>query len=507
MKNPALMRMLAILLAVLLCFCGLSDFLGYRKAEERYTDALHQAEKLTTRYKELCTAEQALETCGIDYDAVTERLDELEASHGTDASQHMTDLSMYTATRSGYQQGADALWQAKAEMENAWAQFYAGKAAFQEQYDAFYAGKAELEQYSFILENYDCIIGLLVAVQNAAGEATGNLATLDQLLSAEELENLAEQINENLGALKWAFRMLVDSVDQLPEEQQQQINDAVYNATGKTLPQLLEELDGLDAVDTDTLREIFAALRGMLEAAGYAAYNAAGDAISMLEQLKTGWDLIIKNEPALLEGKRALDEAEELLNTGENTIQYNLELIWYELGQLGIEQEELAAEKEVLLQEADELIELNAQKDEYETLTDTRDMAKRRVTSNAAVKEQVEQGSELQEAVELVSAGLSEDAEQAWRTEKRIFVLVLAGVFFGLLTILCCFEKIRPIVCFYMFTLLVCACMSTAFYLNEQLGNTKLYVPLITGIFAGLMLLVCRPKKTKKVSLEAETAL
>ena len=147
MKHPALTRIFAIALAILCFIMLLAGTLGITGAREDNQADLADYERLQGRIDEYHTVTMALEGT-IGYAEAKKILDERQEQHDSDASQHRSDLAMHSATRGGLLTGADALWSAQAQLDEAWEQYYAGaeelekqETAFNEGYEAFQAGK------------------------------------------------------------------------------------------------------------------------------------------------------------------------------------------------------------------------------------------------------------------------------------------------------------------------------------------------------------------------------
>ena len=142
MKHPALTRVMAVVLAIVCVIMLLASLSDREEAEEMRAEDMASHEKLLERiatYEELSEKLEGV----TKYKESNEELEAREESHDDEASQHRTDVATHTATEGGYKQGADALWEAKAQLEEkSWA-YYGGLQIYNEkkaEFDKLKAG-------------------------------------------------------------------------------------------------------------------------------------------------------------------------------------------------------------------------------------------------------------------------------------------------------------------------------------------------------------------------------
>ena len=138
MKHPALTRAMAFTLAIVSIIVLLVGSSGLKKAEELKAEDTAAHDKYVERvelYKTLTAELEGLEA----YNTADETLTEKETQHDKDAAQHRTDVATHTATEGGYKTGADALWEAKAQLEEKSWGYYGGMQTYNEK-------KAEFEK-------------------------------------------------------------------------------------------------------------------------------------------------------------------------------------------------------------------------------------------------------------------------------------------------------------------------------------------------------------------------
>lgn len=125
-KHPALVRVFAIVLAIISVISLAAGAAGFRDAALEKDTALTYSDNLNTRLETFQELQATLDN-SISYDEALEELEKFQDQHDSDASQHRTDLATYSAKRGGYKMGTDALWEAKAQLAGAKAQIAQAK--------------------------------------------------------------------------------------------------------------------------------------------------------------------------------------------------------------------------------------------------------------------------------------------------------------------------------------------------------------------------------------------
>lgn len=344
MKHPALTRVFAVVLAVLCLVMLIAGAWGISKAAAEQLNSQANYQRLTGRIEEYRLVSQALEGT-ISYQEVSEQLDARQEKHDEDASQHRTDLATYTATKSGIQQGTQALDEAdaafaagKAQYEQALAEFQKQEAAFNEGYQQFQRGRQQLADFQntynsaagalasarsnlSALQNIGSIMDsedenarqsltvaaydqALAAIDQAMG-MVGDLQSMEPTLaslaamSPEQLAQFAQGVGggdaisaEQLGQIKAAYDANWQSVLGMIQNLNAQI-PAIEAATGMTLSQLRQgiqaERDTIAGMDAETpiSEEQFAAIKAVYEANRGAIAQAMAEADGQLSQLES----------------------------------------------------------------------------------------------------------------------------------------------------------------------------------------------------------------------------
>lgn len=257
MKHPALTRVFAVVLAVLCLVMLIAGAWGISKAAADHQASQANLERLAGRMDEYRLVSQALEGT-VSYQQVSEQLDTRQEKHDEDASQHRTDLAIYTATRSGLQQGNQALNEADAALAAGRAQYEQALALFQQQEAAFNEGYRQFQQGRQQLADF----------QNTYNTAIGALANARSSLSAlQNIGNILESDDENA---------------------RQALTVAAYDEALAAIDQAM----GLGA-DLQSLEPTLADLAAMSpEQLAQFSQGMGGEAISaeQLSQIKTAYD-------------------------------------------------------------------------------------------------------------------------------------------------------------------------------------------------------------------------
>lgn len=168
MKHPVLVRVFAVVLVIMCVISGAAGAVGFSDAKKERADGVSYGDKLDKRLENYKQLKEELDG-SISYEDAMAELEKLQEQHDSDASQHRTDLATYSASRGGYKMGADALWEAKAQIAGAKQMIAQAKPMVAQMESA----KAQLQQ----------AIGLCDNAANACATCIGQLATAMQLIN------------------------------------------------------------------------------------------------------------------------------------------------------------------------------------------------------------------------------------------------------------------------------------------------------------------------------------
>lgn len=174
MKHPALAKAFAVALAVMsliLIFAGVKN---YTEAGEENEERLRYEAKYSERIANYIELDERLKN-SISYDEAWAELEKLIEQHEDDASQHKTDLAMYSAEKGGNTMGANMIWEMLPELKAAKAELEAGKKMLAEQETGIQQAKA------------GCY-GMIAAANQGAAACGGYIAQLNGLISAIDAE-------------------------------------------------------------------------------------------------------------------------------------------------------------------------------------------------------------------------------------------------------------------------------------------------------------------------------
>lgn len=486
MKHPALTSALSVFLAVLCLVQLFAGIYGFKSADEDREENIIKYTRIENRLEKYLNVKEELDSSNLDYDAASESLVSREEQHRSDSSDHRTALSIYTATRSGELQGADALWTAKAAMPEAWRQIELAEAAYNEQAEQF---NTQYEQYMRMKPILDAVMPLLDTIlenSSAAREVIANLVEYEEVSD--------EQYEAANNAYKTVIELIVSF------EESEYYTPIVERAAeaGIDLEAIFADLKSHSDESGDLVRDDVNNLR---QETSEAIMNGFDSAISGIEQIK----MIRENEDALIAGKEAIEmagqaiaEGRKQLEQGEQMIQSSLEMLWYELGKLDDQKIDLEEERVKLLKENEEINALRAEVEYYEDLTKRVKGARNFLLYYSPVQEKYDEGYELVEAAQLAIDEAKTYTEHEYQVRRVFCYAAIAAAVFGLLTVLGAFEIIK-LKNFVFVMSLICAAMSLgaeAYF--RTLDIDSIYVTLITSIFAVLLALTVIPQRKKK---------
>jgi len=169
MKHPALAKAYAVLFAVMSLILLLAGISGIGKAQEDNAERIRYEKKYADRIANYEDLTKKLEH-SITYEELWAELEKEIEQHEEDSSQHRTDLAMYTAEKGGYTMGANMIWEAVPDMNEARRQLAIAKNAV----------NANAEGVEMLRQN----VGELDKLSAAIG---GCDALLDQIAKIEQM--------------------------------------------------------------------------------------------------------------------------------------------------------------------------------------------------------------------------------------------------------------------------------------------------------------------------------
>ena len=470
MKHPALTRVMAVVLIIACAAMLISGAFGLGEAQSEHKADMEEYDKLNERiatFKELSAKLDGEDS----YKETKEKLDERQEQHDKDASDYRTDLAERTATQGGYKQGADALWEAKAELSTAELQY---KVALEQ----FQAAEAE---YNAKMAQLDALPGqaaLVKAACEAASLITVPAAPESERPTAPEKEPVKKEYEAedayNADKSAWDAAVAWDNAKAAHDAALAQIQGAVDNANA-------------------ILAVIGQSASTPAEAAGMLAYvtpeAVAGIKAAAQQQFEAG--------------KKQIEEAGAKLDGAKSTIQGNLEMIWYMMGEMDDEEPELAENKQRLLDEAEQLEAdkkaADEKKEDERKLSSTRAALK----NYDGVAALLTNSDDLAACAESYSDSFFAELNQNRTLRLIIAALEVVGGALGFLCLAPAYEKSKSR--FMLLApaaaslLLAAAALCTALYFGFGMN----YAALPVLIFAPVYLLVAAPKN--KLPAEAKT--
>lgn len=351
MKHPALTRAMAAVLAIMCAIMLICGAVGIGDAQKEYKEDLDAYEKLSERiatFKELSAKLDGEDS----YKETKEKLDARQEEHDKESADFRTDLAERTATQGGYQQGANALLEAREATEAAYRQYADGVAQFQAAEAEFNAKMAQLDalpgQAAMVAQKCaqaamlnpahpgEAPIEPIAPQMPTVPVASGEEAT------EEELTNYAAELESYNNAMLTYNTALANY-----QTQKTQYDAAIgeYNA------KLSVYTEQMTAINTAV-----GSANAILSAIGASASDP-GQAAAMLAEVNEASVAGIKAaaQQELNAAKAELDAAGEAVMSAKHQVQGGLEQIWYDLGEMELEEPELEEKRKALLEEAEQL--------------------------------------------------------------------------------------------------------------------------------------------------------
>ena len=490
MKHPALARVMAVTLAIMCVIMLITGALGFGKAENEYAEDTADYEKLTDRittYNELTEKLADAES----YKQVSAALDEHQQQHDDDAAQFRTDLAERTAKQGGYKQGAEMLWEARAQAKDGMVQYERAKAQF-------------------------------------------NAAEAEYNAKAAEGKAMIDMCN-NMAATCTAAKAGLDAADAMP------VPDAPKGTRPKLLPNPDETWSEEEKNDSEKLEAARKAYNDSVAAQAEfdAAQKAHDDAIAAKEAAKAGADQALAGANAILAGAgaqampdltsvaAALSQVSQTVSAGlaagktqieaarakitaagaavEGAIEKidgNLAQLWYDMGKLDDEEPELEQKRAALLDEAVELAEEKAAAEERKEDEQKLGATRRTLRSYDGIKAKLTDGAELGEVAAQYADEYYAEFNREHTARIAISVLEVLGGILGLCCIPAAFEKCHSRLVLVAPAVAAFVCAAAAEIVAVALALGQCYAALPTLVFAPLYLLAAAPKNKPPVQAQ-----
>ncbi|MBR6352816.1 MAG: hypothetical protein IKS25_01725 [Oscillospiraceae bacterium] len=180
MKHPALARVFSVVLAILCLLMLVNGVKGFGKADAEAAERAAFSEKYAQRIETYRQLDEELAN-SISYEEAYQELEKLQEQHDADASQHRTDVAMYSAEKGGYTMGADMIWEAMPAVKGAKRELEIGKAQLAAMETAYAGQKGEIASITAAAGNG------AAACRNANGAMKTALNNLGALMASPVL--------------------------------------------------------------------------------------------------------------------------------------------------------------------------------------------------------------------------------------------------------------------------------------------------------------------------------
>lgn len=458
MKHPALTRVMAVALAIMCAIMLIAGIYSLGRAEDQYADDQSAYEKLTGRidtYKELSEKLSA----GESYDTASEALAEKQAAHDEAASEYRTDLAERTATQGGYKQGAEALWEAKAELYTAKQQYNSGVAQLEEK-------EAQFNQLKASAPALKAQLGTLQQGVAALQAASAQLPS-----KPDEVVMPTDETDENYAS-------------DMQKYEEYQKNLAIYNAA-------------MEAYNTKA-NAILSGANQLLAAMGQPTYSDIQSLAAAFGSINEAYidTMIDSGEKAIAEAKQQLAAAKAKIDAGEKQIQSNLELIWYKMGQADEEEAQFAADRDELMSESETLEAEAAVVEERKN-----DEAKFNSTSALlkgydGIKSRLDNGGALPDSADEYAGEYYAEYNKLHIGRLAICILEIVGGVLGFVCLPSAFEKNKNRILLLAPAVLCFVCAAAAEAVGVALGLGQSYAAIVCAVFA-LLYIPCAAPRNK----------
>lgn len=244
MKHPALVRVLAVALAVVSVLTLLSGAVCIRKAAKDNAENTRQYDVLSNKTDNAVLLQKRLEEDRADFDSADFALPDTQTQYDADIFAFRKELAAHTATRAGlvvgrnalgmassaletgleqYQQGLDAYEQGAAAFEEGYQQYLAAKQGLEQGWAAYDEAMAQLEANSGELAQKRQQVEILMSAVTASREKIAELK--------EYIAGLKEQMPVDQAALEEKLKELEALINELaPKLSQYEKDMLVYQA-------------------------------------------------------------------------------------------------------------------------------------------------------------------------------------------------------------------------------------------------------------------------------------
>ncbi len=435
MKHPALVRALAVALAVVSVLTLLSGAVCIGKATKDNNENTRQYNVLSEKTKNASLLQRRLEEDRTEFNSADSLLSESQAQYDEDIFAFRKELATHTATRAGlmmgrsalstaddaletgleqYNQGLAAYEQGAAAFEEGYQQYLTAKQGLEQGWAAYYEAVAQLEANSEELtqqrQQVESLMSTVTATRETTAELKDYIASLkeqmpvDQAALEEKLKELESLINELAPKLsQYEKEMLV-----------YQAACTLYDEAEKLMAQLVEQgysEDEVKALVDELCMQGFGMSFEELKLWLESNEPVLNEENQEIEDSQIEIQLTQEQYDALL---KLINENEGLLDSAEDALTKAEEL-------LAQQEQELQAALDAMDEPARQLVLLKAQLEEGQSLLEENEPA---ILEGKAQLEAAKAGLDLaQAAIEegknQISAGWGQIAAQEQELEEQ----------------------------------------------------------------------------------------
>ena len=507
MKHPALVRVFAVVLAIMCSVMSCAGFLGLSKTKADFNNNLAELEKMREdidEYNALLAENEGKEP----YKTYNEALEELKEQHEETSAEHRTELATYSATKGGIKTGVEAL-------DNADAALAAGKAELEKQKKELENTLSQLKELQTALTTYntckpqlDAMLAAKGAMDNLAALSLINLPSEGGSVLSEEGDEIEpqdeEQTNSDTTSVLEFYYQNAIYAGELAQTVMMGMNDTASSGIIGNAVAVLKNTNPLSPAVYNEQVQIMQAVAVQASAALSAPIAQLQAVVEMLEPVVTNKDVPSAEElsqsiTAIETGLVQLEAGAKQLTDAEAELYYQRTLIWYEMGKLEDKAVELEETKKLLLEEAEEIA-------EKEQLSEEQKQREKRLKSlyltfadKPAVSDALENGDDFVHAVEEYINHFEEESYRDAEYRGYANILMLACFAFAFIVLLAGFEIIKKFALVRIGTIFVFLLASAAMGIFLWLGRGVSYSAMGVLIFAFIQFAVSGRVKKKSI--------
>lgn len=505
-------RFMSIILAAACFMLAVTGAYGIYRTNKYYKKDAEYLKTLQTKIDAYDSVDEYLEEHAVEYRAASSGFEVMKQKYETKAEEHREELAIYTATKSGIQDGEKMLASAWGPVADAKKQLKQADKEFQKMYDEFMSGKEQLitaiSLITVAIKGCDTAIAGIDAT--LAQYNSGSTPTPEQLRA--QLQELTNSISdEDREFYKSALAYLESKIQQekdagtAEETIQAMIAELLPNYNVSSLEELREKVNGIltnESAQQELIEQI-TNQENILDSlnrqrAQLAAERA--DYQAQYDELYATYNLLVENESALMAGKTQLDSAKAALAQGEAALASASKQIRDTKEEMNETGASLSDEIFELVEQKNEIDRRQAIVDDYEAQEEKLESCRYRLLNYEEIEDLTDSGTPVDEAAKRFHAERSQEADSVRINGICSGIFSIAAFLASVIGVLGAFGKLRSGV-FRFLPFFTCFILSlTAQKLRFSGGiSSIMWSALIVAVLSAFLMLLnlfSSPKKS-----------